>query len=183
MRVVAGRFRGRRLDAPEGRATRPILDRQKEALFNILQAAFPAAGVLDLFAGSGGLGIEALSRGAARAVFVESHHRALAALRGNLARLGLGADETRVLACDALALDAGHVGAPIDLVFCDPPFPLFRDRPDRLAAMLDTVGRTAAPGALLVLRGPEDEPAPSLSGWEAADERPMGESRFHFFSK
>ena len=101
MRVVAGLYRGRRLQAPPGRSTRPTSDRVREALFSILGPAVEGARVLDLFAGSGALGIEALSRGAAEAVFVESDPRAAAAIRGNLKTLDASG---RVHARDALAL-------------------------------------------------------------------------------
>ena len=118
MRVVAGWLRGRRIAAPPGRATRPTSDRVREALFSIL-GSVEGACVLDLFAGSGALGIEALSRGAAAADFVESDGRAAATIRANLAALGLehGAVHRR----DALAhLRAG--AGPYDLIFADPPY-------------------------------------------------------------
>src|SRR5918998_6335794 len=100
MRVVAGTHGGRRLATPPGSATRPTSDRVREALFSILGAAVDGARVLDLFAGSGALGIEALSRGAAEATFVERAPAALRALRGNLAALGI---EAAVHAGDARA--------------------------------------------------------------------------------
>jgi len=125
MRVVAGRFGGRRLTAPPGRATRPTADRVREALFSIL-GPLEGLRVLDLFAGSGALGIEALSRGAASAVFVERRARAAAAISANLSTLGI---EARVVHGDALAflrtraaeLRAGTT-EPFDLVFLDPPY-------------------------------------------------------------
>lgn len=125
MRVIAGRFGGRRLAAPHGSGTRPTADRVKEALFSMLG---PVDGliVLDLFAGTGALGIEALSRGAAKAVFVERDRAALAALRSNLAALGLGQqiDAAQVRPLDAfMALDqAADAGETYDLIFLDPPY-------------------------------------------------------------
>ena len=119
MRVIAGELRGRRLTAPAGSTTRPTSDRVKEATFNALGSlgAIEDATVLDRFAGSGALGIEALSRGAAHCRFVEVDRSALAALRGNLDALGLGPDRATVQAAD-LAADAG----PWDLALLDPPY-------------------------------------------------------------
>jgi 16S rRNA (guanine966-N2)-methyltransferase len=119
VRVVAGELRGRKLVAPPGDATRPTADRVREALFSIL-GDISGARVLDLYAGSGALGIEALSRGAATAVFVDSSQAAVTAIRRNLAELGL---EAPVQRRDALAyLAAAAAGDPFDLVFADPPY-------------------------------------------------------------
>ena len=127
MRVVAGEFKGRRLHAPAGARTRPTADRVREAVFSML-ADVQGARVLDLYAGSGALGIEALSRGARLAVFVERDRRALAAIRRNLDAVGA---EATVLARDALSV-LGEQRGPDDLVFCDPPY----DAAARLAAPL-----------------------------------------------
>jgi 16S rRNA (guanine966-N2)-methyltransferase len=120
MRIVAGQWGGRRLIAPPGRTTRPTSDRVREALFSIL-GPLDGERVLDLFAGSGALGLEALSRGAAHGVFVERDRAALGALRANVEALGADA---RVIAGDAgRFLDsAGESGAHYDLVFLDPPY-------------------------------------------------------------
>jgi 16S rRNA (guanine966-N2)-methyltransferase len=117
VRIVAGAYKGRRLQAPKGRRTRPTADRVREAVFAML-GSVEGARVLDLFAGSGALGIEALSRGAASAVFVERELRALDALRHNLESLDA---ETRVRRQDALRFLARAEG-PFDLVFVDPPY-------------------------------------------------------------
>ena len=131
MRVVAGELRGRRLKRPPG--ARPTADRVREAIFSIL-GAVEGMRVLDLFAGSGALGIEALSRGASEAVFVERDARAAAVVRSNLADLGL---EASVQARDALGFlrDPGG-GAPFDLVFCDPPYDLATRLGPKLAERL-----------------------------------------------
>jgi 16S rRNA (guanine(966)-N(2))-methyltransferase RsmD len=118
--VIAGELRGRRLDAPPGRRTRPTADRVREALFNLLGPIPPGAEVLDLFAGSGALGIEALSRGAARTTFVESDREALRSLRRNLEALGL-TDRGRIVDGDACAESAFPEGT-YDLVLADPPY-------------------------------------------------------------
>lgn len=125
MRIIAGRFGGRRLSAPPGRATRPTSDRVREALFSIL-GPLDGARVLDLYAGTGALGIEALSRGAASAVFVERDARVVAGLRGNLEALGAEADVRRADALAALR-DARKRGETYDLVLCDPPYRLAPD--------------------------------------------------------
>lgn len=117
MRVVAGAFKGRRLQAPRGRRTRPTADRVREALFAIL-GPLDGLRALDLFAGSGALGIEALSRGAAEAVFVDSDPRAVAAVRRNLAAVGADA---AVVRRDALAF-LGEAPRAFDIVFLDPPY-------------------------------------------------------------
>lgn len=123
VRVVAGRAKGRVLRAPDGQATRPTSDRVREAAFSVLLSLRPIQGatVVDLFAGSGALGIEALSRGAARATFVERDRRALAAIRANLTALALE-DAATVVAGDAEVHAALAVGDGADLVFADPPY-------------------------------------------------------------
>ncbi len=142
MRVIAGEAKGRRLVVPEGSGTRAATDRIRETLFGILTPVLADATVLDLFAGAGTLGIEALSRGAAHATFVEQAPRAIAAIKKNLETTGL-TDRATVVRSDVLAYLAAPVSA--DLVFCDPPF-----------ADVETHGavlaRLAAPGRLVVAR-------------------------------
>jgi 16S rRNA (guanine966-N2)-methyltransferase len=120
VRVIAGEFRGRRLAAPRGSGTRPTSDRVREATFNSLgsMGVVEDAVVLDAFAGSGALGIEALSRGAARCTFVERDRGALAALRANLAACGLGADRAAVVVGDGRT----HATGSYDLALLDPPY-------------------------------------------------------------
>jgi 16S rRNA (guanine966-N2)-methyltransferase len=125
VRVVAGELGGRRLVAPAGSGTRPTADRVREATFNALDSmgAVDGAVVLDLFAGSGALGIEALSRGAARATFVERDRAALDALRSNLATCRLGSDRAEVVVGDGPVLvSGGRLAGPWDLVLLDPPY-------------------------------------------------------------
>jgi 16S rRNA (guanine966-N2)-methyltransferase len=121
VRIIAGRFRGRALDAPGGLSTRPTGDRVREALFSMLASrigSFEGLRVADLYAGSGALGFEALSRGAAHATFVETDGSAQAAIKANAARLGV-AERIRVLGGSALALPRSE---PVELVFADPPY-------------------------------------------------------------
>lgn len=121
MRIIAGQFRGRPLQAPAGLATRPTEDRVREALFSMLASrlgSFEDLRVADLYAGSGALGVEALSRGAAHASFVETDAKAQAAIKANAARLGIE-DRVRVLGGSALALPRSE---PFDVIFADPPY-------------------------------------------------------------
>jgi 16S rRNA (guanine966-N2)-methyltransferase len=121
MRIIAGEWRGRVIEAPPGMATRPTADRVRETLFSMLASrlgSFEDLRVADLFAGSGALGFEALSRGAASATFVESDARAAAIIRRNAEKLG-ASDRAQVLGNSALALPRAK---PFDLIFADPPY-------------------------------------------------------------
>lgn len=121
MRVIAGRWGGRRLQAPRGQSTRPTSDRVREALFSVLGDDVAGARVLDLYAGSGALGIEALSRGAASAVFVDTSQAALGAIRANLEALGAEAEVRRADARRFLG-SASAARSEYDLIFLDPPY-------------------------------------------------------------
>jgi 16S rRNA (guanine966-N2)-methyltransferase len=126
MRIVAGKFRGSRIEAPKGLATRPTSDRVRQALFNVLDHGppefdFQGARVLDLFAGSGALGLEALSRGARFCAFIEESASARAAIRRNVETLGL-TGVTKIWRRDATKLGRAETLQPFDLVFCDPPY-------------------------------------------------------------
>jgi 16S rRNA (guanine966-N2)-methyltransferase len=120
VRIIAGEFKGRRIKTPAGDRTRPTAGRVREAWFSILQAEIPGARVLDLFAGSGALGLEALSRGAVAVDFVEKHGLALEVLRANIATLGVE-DRVKIHRTDALRF-AERVTAPYDVAFADPPY-------------------------------------------------------------
>ncbi len=183
MRIIAGRFRGVRLKPPSGRTTRPITDRVKESLFSILAhrlgtpGGLPAVAVLDVFAGTGSLGLEALSRGASSCVFVERDRQALGRLRENIRQLGLEA-VTRIERQNAWTM---RVPRPIDadrygLIFVDPPY---RDAASgqAIGGLLERLAGRLAAGGLLVMRystharpGPLDVPQ-----LEPADQRSFGE--------
>ena len=167
MRIVAGRWGGRRLVAPAGRATRPTSDRVREALFSVLG---PLDGfvVLDLFAGSGALGIEALSRGAAAATFVDSSPDAVAAVRRNLREVGA---EGHVRRRDALRWLAAGEG-PYDLVFADPPYDLAARVSGPLTERLPAV---LSPQARIVTES--DKRAPLTLGLPELTERTYGDTR------
>ncbi|HEX8856246.1 MAG TPA: 16S rRNA (guanine(966)-N(2))-methyltransferase RsmD [Thermoleophilaceae bacterium] len=171
MRIVAGSLGGRRLHAPPGRGTRPTADRVREALFSILGDVSGLA-VLDLFAGSGALGIEALSRGATSATFVDSGTRAIAAVRRNLAELGLDAPVIRRDALAFLAAPARAPGAPYDLVFLDPPY----SSADRLAGPLSERLPAVASGRGLIV-SESDKRNPLELTLPLEDERTYGDTR------
>jgi 16S rRNA (guanine966-N2)-methyltransferase len=173
MRVVAGRLGGRRLTAPPGAATRPTSDRVREALFSAL-GPLDGERVLDLFAGSGALAIEALSRGAASAVLVERDARAIAAIRRNLDDLGVAGDEAAVRRRDVLKAlgDAREAGETYDLVFIDPPYRLAAGLGPELAQALQWV---LAPGARVI--GESDRRTPlDLPGLTTTFERRYGDT-------
>ncbi len=154
MRVISGSFGGRPLRAPVGRATRPTSDRVREALFSMLGQAVSGAHVLDLFAGSGALGIEALSRGAADATFVDSAAAAITAIRANLAGLGLEAQVLRMPVARALACTPLRE-RQYDLVFIDPPYRDAGGLGEELSAALAGV---LAPGARVVTESDRRDP-------------------------
>lgn len=121
MRVIAGSRKGREIEAPKGLHTRPTLAKVKEAVFGMIQFDVPGACVLDLFAGSGGLGIEALSRGAEHAVFCDSDRNAVSVIRKNLKKLSLE-DAASVYPGDSLAFIKSYAGRPFGVVLLDPPY-------------------------------------------------------------
>jgi 16S rRNA (guanine966-N2)-methyltransferase len=169
MRVVAGELGGRRIVAPAGTSTRPTTDRVREAVFNSLGSAgvLDGAVVADLFAGSGAIGIEALSRGAARCTFVERDRAALRALDENLDALDLR-DRSKVLAADAVSV-AGTIDA--DIVFADPPYDF--------ADWEELLGRVRADLVVAESGDPVDPPA----GWIAVRERRYGRTRVTFLER
>ena len=170
MRVVAGRFGGRALVAPRGRATRPTSDRVREALFSILGDSVAGTRVLDLFAGSGALAIEALSRGASDATLIDSSAAAVAAIRRNLAEVGIEAEVRRQ---DALAYlrGASRDARQYDLVFLDPPY----RHASALGRELSTaLGPVLAPPARVVAES--DRRAPLDLDLDLLDERRYGDT-------
>jgi 16S rRNA (guanine966-N2)-methyltransferase len=172
MRVIAGRLGGRRLAAPRGRGTRPTSDKVREAVFALLGDVAEAR-VLDLFAGTGALGIEALSRGAAAAVFVERGRGAARVLSDNLDTLGIDPGQAQVRRADVLdALQrACRTQETYDLVFIDPPYRQTRDRGPELSESLVPLLR---PRARVVVES--DQRAPLRLGLEIELERRYGDT-------
>lgn len=174
-RIIAGAHRGRRLRVPAGTGTRPTADRAREGLFSSLQSLLDldGAAVLDLYAGSGALGLEALSRGADRATLVENAPAALVALRANVEELGLAAT---VVDADAGRYLAGPV-SPYDLVLVDPPYELDVD------PVLADLRPWVTEGGVLVVERRTRGPAPGVpEGFVAERDRRYGEATLWYFS-
>ena len=173
-RVIAGVARGRTLVGPPG-GTRPYTDRVKQSLFALIEDELPGAAVLDLFAGSGAGGIEALSRGAVRATFVEQGGAAIRAIESNLAATGFADGRARVIRGDVLTflLDRDGAADPFDLVLLDPPFAAG----ELLVAVLGRLGGPPSPnpivrpGGLVVARTFWRDPAPDRAGLLASERR------------
>jgi 16S rRNA (guanine966-N2)-methyltransferase len=182
LRIVGGELRGRTLKAPAGEATRPTSDRARQAVFNILEHASWSDGVegrrvVDPFAGSGALGLEAVSRGAGACLFVDRAEPALAAVRANVEALGVG-DRCRLLKADATRLPRRlDSEAPFDLVLLDPPYG--KGLGEMALASLRGEG-WLAPDAVVAFERGADEPALQVPGFEVLDERRYGAARVWF---
>lgn len=182
MRIVAGEFRGRPLLTPAGKNIRPTADRVRQTVFDILAHSYgdPVKGarVLDLFAGTGAFGLEAISRGAASALFVEDGVEARGLIRGNIEAFGL-TGRTRIFRRDATRLgDAGNL-PPFTLVFADPPYSAGLGE-KALAAAVD--GGWLAPGATVVLEEAADARIEAVRGLEALETRGIGDTAIHFLA-
>jgi 16S rRNA (guanine(966)-N(2))-methyltransferase RsmD len=176
VRVIAGTYGGRTLKAPPGAATRPTSDRVREALFSILADRTPGARVLDLFAGSGALGLEALSRGAASVTFVDDAAAAIRAIKANLQALDAVAEVRRADALRFLGA-AQDTEAQYDLVFLDPPY----RHAERLARPLsEALPAVLAPGAVAVAES--DRRAPLALDLPLHDERRYGDTLIRIYA-
>ena len=183
MRIVGGALGGRTLHAPDDRRVRPTSDKVRQAVFNIVtHGDFDIGGarVIDLFAGTGALGLEAISRGAAFCLFVEEAAESRALIRRNVEAFGL-TGVTKIWRRDATDLGpmAAGAGGPFDLAFLDPPY-----RKDLAARCLTSLaeGGWLRDGALVIVETAADEPAPEAARFTACDSRIYGETRVSFFS-
>jgi 16S rRNA (guanine966-N2)-methyltransferase len=181
MRIVGGRLRGRPLAGPRSSAIRPTSDRLRESLFNVLHHAYglpqPETRVLDLFAGTGALGLEAISRGAAQALFVETGVEGRGIIRSNIETLGL-TGVTRILRRDATDLGKAGTIQPFDLAFCDPPYGMGLGEKTLASA---AAGGWLKPQALCVLEERRDATVALPSGFERLEQREAGDSQLVFF--
>ena len=182
MRIVGGRLRGRLLQAPASRAIRPTSERLRESIFDILvhrhAGVVEGARVVDLFAGSGAMGIEALSRGAKFALFVDNGPEARALLRANVEAFALGG-VTRIWRADATLLGKAPAGPPFTLAFLDPPYEKGLAGP-ALAGLVD--GGWLAPGALLVVEESAEAEIGAPTALRIVDERVYGETKVVFLA-
>jgi len=180
MRVATGEAKGRRLKGPVDKGTRPIIDRVKQALFNILSARVEDARFLDLFAGTGSVGIEALSRGAASATFIELNHKMLQVLRENLRITGL-ADRAETLRADAFKFLRSAV-MPYDMIYVAPP--QYQEMAARALALLDSSPLVVAESIVIVQIHPKERPgvaAVPLTRLALTDERRYGSTLLLFY--
>ena len=187
MRVVTGEAKGRKLKAPKTAGTRPIIDRVKTALFDILSTRVEDARFLDLFAGTGSVGIEALSRGAAHATFIEMNHTVLKLVRENLKITGLG-DRAETLQADAFkflqshATQNGNAQRVYDMIYVAPP--QYHEMAARALAILDTSPLLAEDGLVIVQIHPKERSvvaAVPLTGLVLSDERKYGSTLLMFY--
>ncbi|OQB28692.1 MAG: Ribosomal RNA small subunit methyltransferase D [Chloroflexi bacterium ADurb.Bin180] len=178
MRVVTGQAKGRRLYAVPGDSTRPVTDRVKVSLFNILGDSVAEARFLDLFAGTGGIGIEALSRGAALAVFVERNERALATIRRNLELTRLGS-VAQVVRRDVFRFLESYQGEAFDIVYVAPP--QYKGLWRRTLQLLDGSSVVAEGGLVVAQIHPREYEAVDLSQLELSDQRKYGSTMLCFY--
>jgi 16S rRNA (guanine966-N2)-methyltransferase len=184
MRVISGSASGVALRAPKGDLTRPTTDRVRSSIFSILGDRVKGSTVLDLFAGSGTLGIESLSRGALSSTFVEARREACQCIEDNLARAGLTAG--RVVKQPVEAFLNGQAAAAslrYDLVFADPPYATRPGDIDFGAILIQspTLPQLMAPNGVLILEAPRDTPDPASPIWELVDARNYGTNLIQFF--
>lgn len=185
MRIIAGEHKGRAIAAPKGQGTRPTGDRARESIFNMLAHAdwapeIDGARVIDLFAGSGALGLEAMSRGAAFCLFVETDHGARGAIRDNIETLGLfGNTRLHRRSATDLGEKPASAGAPFTLAFLDPPYNKGLVEP-ALAGLVS--GKWLAENALAVVETGVDETI-TPDGWEPVETREYGAARMWFLER
>jgi 16S rRNA (guanine966-N2)-methyltransferase len=179
MRVIAGEFRGRKLLAPEGDVTRPVTDRVKQSLFDILAPRLGGARVYDLFAGTGSMGLECLSRGAAHATFFEADRSAVQRLKKNIAAVGV-ADRSTVVAGDLFRWFAAADAGRADLVFLDPPYRFVRERAADLQSLSTRLVRHHLPPDGLIVFRHDAKDQLRLDGTELVDRREYGSMSLQF---
>ncbi len=182
MRIIAGTARGRTLKGPKGPGLRPTADRVRESIFNILGQYFDGIAVLDLFAGTGALALEALSRGAARAVLVDKGREALKLCRENAESLGMSdRAEIVVAAVDASGLAGLKGRGPFQLLFADPPYADFT--PAKVLELVDAAGLVAAGGRAVVEHDKRSEAPEAVGAFRLAETRRFGDTAVSFYDR
>ena len=177
MHIIAGKFHRRTLAAPKGDSTRPTSARLREALFNIIQSEIEGSDFLDIFAGSGAMGLEALSRGANKSVFIESNKMALAALESNIEKLGVSS-QAKVLFGDYLKMlkRLQITNQQFDIIFADAPYSMT----DALESLLEVLGSLLKPGGLFFMENIKPlDPAFDLNGLTLVNSRKSGNTYLH----
>lgn len=174
VRVIAGTFGGRKIETPEGKRTHPMAERVRNALFNSIGAEVEGARVLDAFAGSGAVGIEALSRGASHVTFVERDRVAQQVIAENIALLGIE-EQAKLVKASVAAWASTYDGELFDLIFVDPPY----HDPQFSTAM--QISGLLKPGALMVLSRPGRSESPTKPGVVVVDNRSYGDAALTYF--
>lgn len=182
LRLTGGTGRGAKLWSVPGLEVRPALARMRTSVFEILRPRLEGARVADLFAGSGSLGLEALSRGAARAVFLDTDPRCLEAIRKNLEKLRFS---DRAEVCRASAFEAAPGLAPADLVFVDPPYAFYRERAAEMRSLVETLLRRVLPGpeGRVIVEHREGQGLDGVAGGAVVDERRYGGTVVTFYAR
>lgn len=182
MRIIAGSARGRRLKTPRGKNTRPTSDRVREALFNILSPYLAGCSFLDLFAGSGAVGLEALSRGAARAVLVEMHRTALVALRENIELTGFQ-DKAEVLPLDVreALFYLGQRGDKFNVIYLDPPY--YQNLVEPILQQIGAVSILHVDGIVVAESAVHDKVPWEIEGLVCWREKEYGDTRLSFYHR
>lgn len=182
MRIIAGEFRGRKLLPPVTESTRPVTDRVKQSVFDILSPRIEGSAVYDCFAGTGSMGLECLSRGAGQAVFFEAERSAADRLRKNIATLKVE-ERSRVVTADLFKWFAGPgAGGKADLIFLDPPYRFLRERADDLRRLADRIASChLAPGGIVIFRHDRADRL-DLPPLRVADQRDYGSMSVEFLN-
>jgi 16S rRNA (guanine966-N2)-methyltransferase len=181
MRIIAGKYRGRRLHVPKGLDVRPTADRIKEAVFSILTPRLQGADVMDIFAGAGALGLEALSRGARRCVFVDSDPRSIETVRRNAETVGV-LDAVRIIRADVARGPSplSDLEGGFDLIFLDPPYGT--GLAAQALALVDRAGLAAENALAVVEHARTEDLAGTPAGWTVQDVRTYGRTRISFLA-
>lgn len=178
MRIAGGQYRGQSLKVPKTGDIRPTQESVREALFSILMGTVPGSRFLDLFSGSGAMGIEAISRGAAHATLVESNPRHLAVIKANIATiLGENAGKASAVRADAYSWLDGFAGAPYDIAFADPPYALGEERGYGKVLAALSLRNAVVPGGFFVAEMASRQLAVAPEGWEVFRDRRYGKTR------